>query len=117
MDALGVAACPDEAERFFAYLSMAAATSLGRGVDSADHVPGGGERDLSERELAPPGRLAGQYARCAWTTGPGPSARSTCTAKRWRGPGRPRDQIDRSRSVTPALSRWRCADPPRRPWH
>jgi GH15 family glucan-1,4-alpha-glucosidase len=52
MDALWVAACPDEAEKFFAYLSTAAATSLGRGADLQIMFGIGGERDLSERELS-----------------------------------------------------------------
>jgi GH15 family glucan-1,4-alpha-glucosidase len=56
MDALWVAACPDEAEKFFAYLSTAAASSLGRGADLQIMFGVGGERDLSERELP---RLAG----------------------------------------------------------
>jgi GH15 family glucan-1,4-alpha-glucosidase len=51
MDALWVAACPDEAERFFAFLSTAAATSLGRGADLQIMFGVGGERDLSERTL------------------------------------------------------------------
>jgi alpha,alpha-trehalase len=51
MEALWVAACPDEAEKFFAYLSTAAATSLGRGADLQIMFGVGGERDLSEREL------------------------------------------------------------------
>ncbi len=52
MDALWVAACPDEAEKFFAYLSTAAATSLGQGADLQIMFGVGGERDLSERELS-----------------------------------------------------------------
>src|SRR5258708_28563953 len=51
MDALWVAACADEAEKFFSYLSTAAATSLGRGADLQIMFGVGGERDLSEREL------------------------------------------------------------------
>ena len=51
MDALWVAACPDEAEKFFSYLSTAAASSLGRGQDLQIMFGIGGERDLSEREL------------------------------------------------------------------
>jgi GH15 family glucan-1,4-alpha-glucosidase len=51
MDALWVAACPDEAEKFFAFLSTAAATSLGRGADLQIMFGVGGERDLSERTL------------------------------------------------------------------
>jgi GH15 family glucan-1,4-alpha-glucosidase len=52
MDALWVAACPDEAEKFFDYLSTAAAMSLGRGRDLQIMFGVRGERDLSERELA-----------------------------------------------------------------
>jgi GH15 family glucan-1,4-alpha-glucosidase len=51
MDAMWVAACPDEAEKFFSYLSTAAATTLGRGSDLQIMFGIGGERDLSEREL------------------------------------------------------------------
>ncbi len=51
MDALWVAACPDEAAKFFGYLSTAAATSLGRGADLQIMFGVGGERDLSERVL------------------------------------------------------------------
>jgi GH15 family glucan-1,4-alpha-glucosidase len=51
MDALWVAACPDEAEKFFDYLSTAAAMSLGRDRDLQIMFGVRGERDLSEREL------------------------------------------------------------------
>ena len=51
MDALWVAACPDEAGKFFAYLATAAATSLVRGADLQIMFGVRGERDLSEREL------------------------------------------------------------------
>ena len=71
MDALWVAACPDEAAKFFAYLSTAAATSLGRGADLQIMFGVGGERDLSERVLA---HLAGwrgsapvRVGNAAWT--------------------------------------------------
>ncbi len=52
MDALWVAACPDEAEKFFTYLSTAAATSLGRGSDLQIMFGIRGEHDLTERELS-----------------------------------------------------------------
>jgi GH15 family glucan-1,4-alpha-glucosidase len=52
MDALWVAACPDEAEKFFTYLSTAAAMSLGQGRDLQIMFGVRGERDLSERELS-----------------------------------------------------------------
>lgn len=51
MDALWVAACPDEAEKFFGFLSTAAATSVSRGADLQIMFGLGGERDLSERIL------------------------------------------------------------------
>ncbi len=71
MDALWVAACPDEAQKFFGYLSTAAATSLHRGTDLQIMFGVGGERDLSERTLP---HLAGWRASApvrigngAWT--------------------------------------------------
>jgi alpha,alpha-trehalase len=51
MRGLWVAACPDEAERFFAFLARAAAAQLRRGVPLQIMYGIGGERDLSEREL------------------------------------------------------------------
>jgi alpha,alpha-trehalase len=51
MEALWVAACPDEANRFFAFLADAAASQLHRGVDLQIMLGIGGERDLTEREL------------------------------------------------------------------
>jgi GH15 family glucan-1,4-alpha-glucosidase len=51
MEALWVAACPDEAGKFFGFLAGAAATQLRRGVDLQIMFGVGGERDLSEREL------------------------------------------------------------------
>jgi GH15 family glucan-1,4-alpha-glucosidase len=48
---LWVAACPDEASRFFAFLARAAATQLGRGQHLQIMYGVGGERDLTEREL------------------------------------------------------------------
>ena len=49
---LWVAACPDEASRFFSFLSTAAATQLDRGMLLQIMFGIGGERDLSERQLA-----------------------------------------------------------------
>jgi GH15 family glucan-1,4-alpha-glucosidase len=51
LQGLYVAACPDEAGRFFAFLSRAAATQLDRGLHLQIMFGVGGERDLSEREL------------------------------------------------------------------
>jgi alpha,alpha-trehalase len=61
MEALWVAACPDEAGKFFAFLADAAASQLRRGIDLQMMFGIGGERDLSERELP---HLAGwRYSR------------------------------------------------------
>jgi GH15 family glucan-1,4-alpha-glucosidase len=51
MEALWVAACPDEANKFFAFLAVAAASQLRRGMDLQIMFGIGGERDLSERQL------------------------------------------------------------------
>jgi alpha,alpha-trehalase len=52
MSALWVAACPDEAEKFFAFLSDAACPQLGHGVDLQIMFGVGGERELTERDLS-----------------------------------------------------------------
>jgi GH15 family glucan-1,4-alpha-glucosidase len=51
MEALWVAACPDEANKFFTFLAAAAASQLRRGLDPQIMFGIGGERDLPEREL------------------------------------------------------------------
>ena len=51
LQALWVAACPDEAEKFFDYLAGAAASQARRGADLQIMFGLGGERDLTEREL------------------------------------------------------------------
>jgi GH15 family glucan-1,4-alpha-glucosidase len=51
LDALWVAACPDEAHHFFAWMTGAAATQLRRGADLQIMFGVGGERDLTERTL------------------------------------------------------------------
>jgi alpha,alpha-trehalase len=51
LEALWVAACPDEAERFFSYLAGASASQVSRGLDLQIMFGVGGERDLSERIL------------------------------------------------------------------
>nr|MBA2309807.1 glycoside hydrolase family 15 protein [Pseudonocardiales bacterium] len=51
LEALWVAACPDEAHAFFAFMTGAAATSLQRGSDLQIMFGIGGERDLTERSL------------------------------------------------------------------
>ena len=51
LNALWVAACPDEADKFLDYMSGAAASQARRGADLQIMFGVGGERDLSEREL------------------------------------------------------------------
>jgi alpha,alpha-trehalase len=51
MQALWVAACPDEANKFFAFLANAAASGLQHDGDLQIMFGVGGERDLTEREL------------------------------------------------------------------
>jgi GH15 family glucan-1,4-alpha-glucosidase len=51
MEALWVAACPDEANKFFGFLADAAASGPQGGADLQIMFGVGGERDLSEREL------------------------------------------------------------------
>ncbi len=51
IQALWVAACPDEANEFFDYMTTSAAGSLDRGDDLQIMFGIGGERDLTEREL------------------------------------------------------------------
>jgi GH15 family glucan-1,4-alpha-glucosidase len=51
IEALWVAACPDEANEFFDYLTASAAGSLEQGGDLQIMFGIGGERDLTEREL------------------------------------------------------------------
>jgi alpha,alpha-trehalase len=51
MEAFWVAACPDEANKFFVFLADAAASQLQRGTDLQIMFGIGGEHDLTEREL------------------------------------------------------------------
>ncbi len=51
IEALWVAACPDEANGFFDYITASAAGSLDHGGDLQIMFGIGGERDLTEREL------------------------------------------------------------------
>ncbi len=51
MEALWVAACPDEANNFFVFLADAAASDMHQGSDLQIMFGIGGERDLSERVL------------------------------------------------------------------
>lgn len=51
LDALWVGACPDEAHKFFEFLTQAASSHLEQGRDMQIVYGIGGEHDLSEREL------------------------------------------------------------------
>jgi alpha,alpha-trehalase len=51
LEALWVAACPDEAHNFFAYMAGASAAQIRHGSDLQIMFGIGGERDLTEREL------------------------------------------------------------------
>jgi GH15 family glucan-1,4-alpha-glucosidase len=51
MEALWVAACPDEAEDFFAFMTTAAASGIGPNESLQIMFGVGGEHDLTEREL------------------------------------------------------------------
>jgi GH15 family glucan-1,4-alpha-glucosidase len=51
LDALWVAACPDEADHFFAWMAGAVASQIRRGGDLQIMFGVGGERDLTERTL------------------------------------------------------------------
>jgi alpha,alpha-trehalase len=51
LDALWVAACPDEAEKFFSFLTHAALAHLREGSELQIMFGIGGEHDLTEREL------------------------------------------------------------------
>jgi alpha,alpha-trehalase len=51
LEALWVAACPDESEKFFRFLAHAAISQIRRGHDLQIMFGVGGEHDLTEREL------------------------------------------------------------------
>lgn len=51
MQGLFIAACPDEAARYFSFLSRASGTQLERGLDLQIMFGIGGERDLAERTI------------------------------------------------------------------
>ena len=60
LDALWVAACPDEAYWFFSWMAGAVATQIRRGAELQIMFGVGGEHDLSERSLTSPGGMACQ---------------------------------------------------------
>jgi len=86
MEALWVAACPDEANKFFAFLADAAASQMQSGADLQIMFGIGGERDLTERELP---HLAGwrgsRPVRVATARGSNDSSTSTVSCSSPRG--------------------------------
>ena len=84
MEALWVAACPDEADGFFAFMATAAASWVGPDAGLQIMFGVGGEHDLTEREL-PHLRDGGTAVRSGSGTAPGASSRSTSTAS-YSGP-------------------------------
>ena len=80
MEALWVAACPDEADDFFAFMTTAAASSVGPGHGPADHVRRRRRARPDRARAAAPARAGGTAARCGSATARGTSARSTSTA-------------------------------------
>ena len=79
-----MAACPDEANEFFDYVSSSSAGSLEQGGDLQIMFGIGGERDLTERVLRS-WRAGGTRRRYGWATRRGNSASSTSTANCQRG--------------------------------
>ena len=80
IEALWVAACPDEANEFFDYMTALAAGSLDHGGDLQIMFGIGGERDLTERTL--PNWTGGDIPlRCESATTRGASANSMSMAK------------------------------------
>ncbi len=110
LQALWVAACPDEADKFFDYLAGAAATQVRWGGRPADHVwPG--RRARSDRTRAPSSqRLAQQRARPGRERGVEPAPARLAGVLRRLRPGLPR----RGRRVA---GRALGDDPPRRRLH
>ena len=80
MEALWVAACPDEASDFFAFLTDGGGRVARQRRPAADHVRRRRRaRPVRARAAAPDG-VAEQPRRCASATAPGTSSRSTSTA-------------------------------------
>jgi alpha,alpha-trehalase len=82
LDALWVAACPDEAHKFFDFMASAALTRIRKGGDLQIMFGIGGERDLTERELPHLGGGA-TVVRSGSETEPGIRGSWTCMARFW----------------------------------
>ena len=111
MDALWVAACPDEAMEFFAFMRDAAATDWTRSRLQIMYGVGG-EHDLSERELAHLGGWGGSGpVRVA--TPPGASRSWTCTGScSTRPPASPSSWTPRTGRCGCSCPAWRTRRPP-----
>ena len=88
-----MAACPDEADEFFAYMTHGGGDLAGPRRRPADHVRHRRRARPDRAGASPPGRLAGQRARCGSATGPGTSASSTSTASCSARRAASRDQL------------------------
>ena len=80
IQALWVAACPDEANEFFDFMSGAAAVVVAAGCRSPDHVRRRRRARSHRTRAAPSHRMARQRRRCGSGTARGTSASSTSTA-------------------------------------
>ena len=80
LQALWVAACPHEANKFFDYLADAAAAHVRRRRRPADHVRHRGRARPDRARARPPVRLARTARRCASATARGTNGSSTSTA-------------------------------------
>ena len=114
IQALWVAACPDEANGFFEYMARSAAGSVHRGADLQIMFGVGGERDLTERVIPiwPGGATRSPFA---WATAPGTSASSTSTAN-CSAPSIASPTTFRQRSRELGLWPVRTRGGPRRTW-
>ena len=118
LEALWVAACPDEAHWFFSWMAGAVATQIRRGVELQIMFGVGGERDLSERSLT---HLAGWRASRPVRIGNGAWEQRQLdvygellgAARRLRDQIRDMDEVTRNFLVEvadAAASRWRGRD-------
>ena len=80
IEALWVAACPDEANEFFDYMTASAAGSLERRRRPADHVRHRRRARPDRARAAAPARAGAARRRCGSATARGTSASSTSTA-------------------------------------
>ena len=115
MEALWVAACPDEADDFFAFMTTAAASRSGPDQGLQIMFGIGGEHDLTERELPHLRGMAGQPPGPGRQRGLGPAAdRRVRRAARRRAPAR--RPARRPSTTTPSGSSSPAPTRPRSDW-